>query len=243
MSSKGKARRRKSKRDLKLLIQRVDVAVANAEAFCQVFVNSANTNLRKIALKLQGYLPAMKKVVQTAYRIHVKGEAVPASEKVFSIFESHTELIKRGRPRKPVEFGHMIWLSQADGRFITDYDVMEKKTPDAKLTESIIDRHAELFGKDPEVVAADKGYCPEKKLYKKLEERLDMLAIPRRTRDFSLPDMAFWMAFRAGVEGTISTLKRAFRLSRCMYRGFKSFTASIGMAVFTHNLSILTRHF
>ena len=50
-----------------------------------------------------------------------------------------------------------------------------------------------------------------------------------------------WQAFRAGIEGTISGLKRAFRLARCFYRGFKHFQGAIGLAVFSHNLIVLAQ--
>jgi IS5 family transposase len=239
-ASKTTKRKRWARRSLRKLIARVAVAVAQAESFCQEF-NATDPGLMAIVDELHGYLPAMGKVVTTAQRVHIANEFVPASEKVFSIFEPHTELIKRGRRSKPVEFGHMIWLSQTQDRFILDFEAMERKIPDAKLTEMVIDRHAHQFGVDPEVVAADKGYCPAKETYKKLDQRIDSLAIPRRTNDFSMPDMAFWQAFRAGIEGTISSLKRAFRLSRCMYRGFKSYAAALGMGVFAHNLVVLAK--
>ena len=63
----------------------------------------------------------------------------------------------------------------------------------------------------------------------------------RRMRDFADAVMSQWQAFRAGIEGTISGLKRAFRLARCLYRGFTSFAASIGLAVFSHNLVVLAK--
>ena len=70
---------------------------------------------------------------------------------------------------------------------------------------------------------------------------MDTLAIPRRMRDFADEVLSHWQAFRAGIEGTISGLKRAFRLARCFYRGFKSFAASVGLAVFSHNLIVLAK--
>jgi hypothetical protein len=72
-----------------------------------------------------------------------------------------------------------------------------------------------------------------------LEERVNTLAIPKRMRDFADAAMSYWQAFRAGIEGTISGLKRAFRLSRCFYRGFKSFASAVGLGVFSHNLIVL----
>jgi hypothetical protein len=95
---------------------------------------------------------------------------------------------------------------------------------------------------DKEVVpAADKGFCPAAEKYAELQEQVGTLAIPRRMRDLADPVMRVWQAFRAGIEGTISGLKRAFRLARCFYRGFKRFAASVGMVVFCHNLVVLVK--
>jgi len=105
----------------------------------------------------------------------------------------------------------------------------------------VIERHERLFGKWPEVLAADKGFCPDAEKYAQSEQRVDTLAIPRRMQDFADKVLAMWQAFRAGIEGTISGLKRAFRLARCFYRGFKHFQGSIGLGVFAHNLVVLAQ--
>jgi len=72
-----------------------------------------------------------------------------------------------------------------------------------------------------------------------LAEQIDTLAIPRRMQDFVDKVLTHWQAFRAGIEGTISGLKRAFRLVRCYFKGFKSFQRAIGLGVLCHNLIIL----
>jgi IS5 family transposase len=164
---------------------------------------------------------------------------VPAAERVFSIFEPHTELIKRGRREKPVEFGHALLLCQTPEKFITDFEVFAQRPADCTLTEQVIERHEKLFGQRPEVLAADKGFCPDAEKYAELEQRVGTLAIPRRMQDFADKVLSMWQSFRAGIEGTISGLKRAFRLARCFYRGFKHFQGGIGMAVFSHNLVVL----
>ena len=65
------------------------------------------------------------------------------------------------------------------------------------------------------------------------------LAIPRRMQDFMDQVLTHWQAFRAGIEGTISSLKRAFRLARCFFRGFRGFSSAVGLGVFCHNLIIV----
>ena len=243
MPSKSESRQRKVKALFRTLIERTDWIVTVAKEFCVSQVGSrGHSALAAVALELQAYLPAMKTVVSTARRAQVDGETVPASERVFSLFEQHTELIKRGRREKPVEFGHKVLLCESAEKFITDYEVYEKQEADCELTESVIDRHEKLFGERPEVLAADKGFCPAEAKFKELADRVDTLAIPQRMRDFVDKVLAHWQAFRAGIEGTISGLKRAFRLIRCFFRGFRSFSSAVGLGVFCHNLIVLAEH-
>ncbi len=223
------------------LIERVEWIVAIAGEFCEESSSSANLELAGMALELKAYLPPMWTIAATARRANLQGEKVAASERVFSLFEPHTELIKRGRREKPVEFGHVMLLCQTPEKFITDYETFAQRPADCTLTGQVIERHEKLFGQRPEVLAADKGFCPDAEEYAALEERVETLAIPRRMRDFADKVLSLWQAFRAGIEGTISGLKRAFRLARCFYRGFKHFQGAIGLAVLAHNLVVLAR--
>lgn len=241
-SSKSAARQRKVKAEFRTLIERTGWIAAIVGEFCAKAVSQGNDALTAVALELKAYLPAMTKVVATARRAQIEGETVPASERVFSLFEPHTELIKRGRRGKPVEFGHKVLLCQSREKFITDYEVYERQEADCDLTGPVIERHEKLFGKRPEVLAADKGFCPKKAKFAELAEQVPTLAIPRRTQDLVDKVLAHWQAFRAGIEGTISGLKRAFRLIRCFFRGFRSFSAAVGLGVFCHNLVVLAEH-
>jgi IS5 family transposase len=166
---------------------------------------------------------------------------VPAAERLFSIFEPHTELIKRGKSRRPVEFGHVVLLEQTREKFISSYQVMEHRIADPYLTVPSVQEHERLFGAAPKVLAADHGFNPEAPVRAALEGKVKTLAIPRKLSDWAQVIGSVWQRFRAGIEGSISVLKRAFRLLRCPYRGFKSFASSVGMSIFCHNLSLLAR--
>jgi IS5 family transposase len=237
MPSKSASRRRKVALSLRTLIERTAWIVAVAGEFCTT--QASRSALGTIVLELRAYLPAMKTVVATARRAQLDGQTVPASDRVFSLFEPHSELIKRGRRQRPVEFGHKVLLCESAEKFITDYEVYEKQEADCDLTEPVIQRHQKLFGRRPTVLTADKGFCPTETKFAELAEQIDTLAIPRRMRDFMDKVLAHWQAFRAGIEGTISGLKRAFRLIRCFFRGFRSFKAAVGLGVFCHNLIVL----
>jgi len=242
MPSKSASRQQQVKANFRTLIERVEWILAIAGDFSKAYASSSNLELSAVALELHAYLPWMQTVVVTARRANVAGETVPASERVFSLFEPHTELIQRGRRQKPVEFGHKVLLCETAEKFITDYEVYEKQPPDSGLTQPVIERHEKLFGERPVVLAADKGFCPEKSKFEELAKLVANLAIPRRMQDFMDKLLVSCQAFRAGIEGTISGLKRAFRWVRCFFRGFKGFARTVGLGVFCHNLIVLADH-
>jgi IS5 family transposase len=105
-----------------------------------------------------------------------------------------------------------------------------------------------LFGEAPQVLAADKGFYKNMEQIENLEEIIETVSIGKKGR--RTPDQrarerteAFvaGQRFRAGCEGSISVLKRVFKLGLCLFKGFKHFAASVGCAVFCHNLILLTR--
>ena len=98
-----------------------------------------------------------------------------------------------------------------------------------------------ILKKSEAFVAADKCFCPNADAYEELEEQVGYLGMPRGMHDLGDAMMRVWQHWRAGIEGTISCLKRAFRLARCCFRGFKNFSSAIGSAVFCHNLTILAK--
>ncbi|MFC1452000.1 transposase [Verrucomicrobiota bacterium] len=235
MRSGSKARQREMKRRFRRLHDNVCRLQSIAMPLLKPLAGSESLVLRGLGAELKHYLPLTRKVCRAAERAALKGETVPASDRVFSIFEEHTELIKRGKSNKPVEFGHAVWLAQNRGKFITDYEVMEQKVDDTELLEEITRRHKASFRKYPEAITADTGFRAQPEEMAKVQKHVRTVAVPGRGQSRAKIDTC-WHHFRAGIEGSISVLKRAFRLSICMYRGFKSFAAAVGMAVFCHNL-------
>lgn len=222
------------------LIRQVGRIKDIAQGFCSRTATEADPELLGIRAELQGYLPSVKKVVSIANRVQLKGEKVPASERIFSLFEPHTELIQRGKKAKPVEFGHMVVLVQTREKFITDYEVMEHQEPDCEKLDEVIENHRAQFGAYPEVLAADTGFCADKEKMEELEKKVKVLAVRRRGRASEEKKvLPLWYRFRAGIEGSISVLKRAYRMLRSLFRGFKSFDNNVGLGVFCHNLVVL----
>ena len=240
-NSKSKKRLRQVRQRTKELIVRVEEVLEKAETFVAWAERSTCLELMAVGAVLADYLPVMRQVAGVARRRAFDGEKVPNHDKVFSIFEPHTELIMRGRRDRPIEFGHKVLLTQSKEKFITDFVVLEENRSDDELLPMVLDRHEQKYGRRPESIAADMGFCPDTETYEELEEQVDYLGVPRRTRDFGGAMMSVWQQWRAGIEGTISCLKRAFRLARCCFRGFKNFASAVGSAVFCHNLTILAK--
>jgi IS5 family transposase len=238
-TSHDESRQREVKAWWRKLIERVQWIARVAEEFLVRSLRHPDLEVQAVGDEIARLLPLVCVVLSTAERAQLKGEKVPASERVFSLFEPHTELIKRGKARKPVEFGHAVMFSQTREKFITDYEVMEHRVSDSALAEVCVDHHERLFGEPPEGLTADMGFNPGAEVREALEERVGTLAIPRRLSDWKALIGSLWQRFRAGIEGTISVLKRAYRLLRCPYRGFKNFASSVGLSVFCHNLVLL----
>lgn len=239
--SKAKSRQRLVRACWGELIERVRWIATIAEEFGLRSRLHADVAVQSAGAEIAGFLRSIRVVISTAERVWLKGETVPARERVFSLFEPHTELIKRGKSYKPVEFGHVVLLSQTREKFISDYEVMEHRVPDPQLGAVCVANHERIFGEAPKVLAGDKGFNPKAPGRGTLEEKVETLAIPRRLSDWAGVIGSVWQRFRAGIEGSISVLKRAYRLLRCPYRGFKSFASSIGLSVFCHNLVLLAR--
>ncbi len=234
-STSKKCQRRVKKAQKKLLWQVSRIADA-AEGLLGALRCSGALELQAVVAELEHFLPLVRKVIAQAERSWIEGQEVLSSERIYSIFEPHTELIKRGRHAKPVEFGHMVLLAQCPEKFITQYDVMERRIPDSRLLDDVIEEHEAAFGAPPDELAADRGFRGEPGAMARWRGKVEFVAIPEREKDWADGALVEAQQFRAGIEGSISVLKRVFRILRCPYRSFKSFAAFAGLAVFTHNL-------
>jgi len=197
---------------------------------------------------LSHYLPIVDSIIAQADKRVFQGVMPAADEKIYSLFEEHTELLKRGKAGKPIEFGHKILLAQTGEKFIHHYRVFSKRQEDREMVAPAIKAHKQLFGISPDVLATDKGFYESMEQVFVLEETITMVSICRKgrrnQREYereSSEEFKDGQRFRAGCEGSISVLKRAFNLGKCLFKGFKNYAASVGCAVFCHNLVLLTR--
>ena len=182
---KGAKYKERLKKQYQKLLKRSRRIIGRARNLCDALHRSGSATSVSITLaELTLYLERTEHVAGTARRRVILGESVPNEEKLFSIFEPHAELIMRGRRSRPVEFGHKVLLTQSKEKFITDFVVLEKNRGDDELLPMVFERHEEKYGRRPKSIAADKGFCPDADTYEELEEQVDFLGVPRRTRDF-----------------------------------------------------------
>jgi IS5 family transposase len=184
------------------------------------------------------------KVIDQTRRRVMDGEQVPPDEKLYSIFESHTHLIKRGKQRKPVEFGHKVFLAESSQGLITDYAVLDGNPADTSQVKTSLDRHQEVFHRAPELYAGDRGFFSADNEDQCQQAGVSQVCIPQRGGQKTVEREAFERSpafqkgqrFRAGIEGRISVLFRGRGMKRCRAEGRERFEVLVGAAVLANNL-------
>ena len=194
--------------------------------------------------EITGYCKLADRVIDQSRRRVLQGEKVPTEEKIYSIFEPHTDLIKRGKSQKPVEFGHKVFLAESAQGLITDYQVLDGNPSDTDHVQSSLDRHKQTFGIPPELCATDRGFHSAENVQYAEKAGVTQVSIPQRgghktaEQDALERSKAFKQAqrFRAGIEGRISVLFRGRGMKRCAFKGRTHFELLVGAAVLANNL-------
>ena len=184
------------------------------------------------------------RVVHQARRRVINNEQVPAAEKIYSIFEPHTALIKRGKTGKPIEFGHKIYLAETRIGLITQYWVLDGNPSDEDHVVKSIQSHKTMFGCAPILYANDRGAYSAENVKFCQEEGVDCVCVPQRggkktTEREALENSAEFkqgQRFRAGIEGRISVLFRGRGMKRCLAAGRRGLELLVGLAVLANNL-------
>jgi len=190
-----------------------------------------------------------EQVIDQARRRVLEHEQVPNAEKIYSIFEPHTDLIKRGKVRTPIEFGHKVFLAESAKGLITQYEVLKGNPADEVLVAPSLRRHRRAFRRAPELYATDRGFFSEQNLTACAQGAVKIICIPQRGGSRTPQRQAYersaafkqGQCFRAGVEGRISVLMRGRGMKRCRAEGPERFTLFVGAAVLANNLMILAR--
>jgi IS5 family transposase len=178
---------------------------------------------------------------QTKARVFGGETKVPG--KIVSVFEPHTEIIRKGKASKPTEFGKMLKIQEAENQVITGYEVFDERPNDSDLLVSSVENHKECFGRTPDLVAADAGFYSSANEKALQEMGVKRISVPNRnTKSMARRSIQKQRWFkrgqrwRTGCEGRISVLKRRHGLNRCRYRGQDGMNRWVGLGVIADNL-------
>jgi IS5 family transposase len=196
--------------------------------------------------KQQRVLLYAERVIDQTRRRVMHGETVPASEKVVSIFEPHTNIIVKDR--RDTLFGHKLCLTGGASGLVLDCVILEGNPADSTLAVDMMKRHKQNYGYAPRQAAFDGGFTSIDNLADiKLLGVKDVAFSKRRGLEITEMVKSSWVYrqlrnFRAGIEGTISFLKRCFGLARCTWRSLASFRSYAWSSIVSANLLVIARH-
>lgn len=197
--------------------------------------------------EIDHYAPLMAKVIaQTKARVfggdtHVKG-------KVLSIFEEHTQAIRKGKAHKPTEFGRLVRIDEVENGIVSNYSVEADNRSDQKSWVPAVEGHKALFGRVPRMATADRGYHTAKN--EKVAEALgvEQVALPKPgflSKERRQLQKQRWfrrgLRWRSGIEARIGTLKHGFGMARAFFKGDNGFKRYVGWSAITNNLVSIAR--
>jgi transposase, IS5 family len=234
----------------RVLIGIAEEVVGNARAAVEktgkmrgkdMFADMAIEQLRK---QIEHFCELGSRVIDQARRRVLDDEQVPNGEKIYSIFEPHTDLIKRGKVRTPIEFGHKVFLAESAQGLITQYEVLKGNPSDEVHVAPSLRRHRQAFGRVPELYGTDRGFFSEQNLASCKHAGVKVVCIPQRGGKKTAEREAYektadfkeGQRFRAGIEGRISVLFRGRGMKRCLAEGPDRFELWVGAAVLANNL-------
>ncbi len=214
----------------------------------QQVANALQTQTEQAAQRLmstaQTFLPRVHQVLdQTVQRV-IEERSVPASDKLVSLFEPQTAILRRGKAGKATEFGRVVWLDEVEGGIITRYDLLPGASSDDPQLLPALDHHQHLFDQPPRLVAGDRGVHSPTNETQAYARGVKFVVLPQpgaKTEDRQRHEQQRWFRYgrnwRAGIEGRISGLKRRHRLDRCRYHGEEGMERWVGWGVIAHDLN------
>ena len=241
----------RSKKDRKIkyadLIKVTDKTINYAHQAIEAIdkVASTGNGLMLLRLDLNLYSQLAARVVDQTQRRVLLGENVPAADKIVSLFETHTDIIVKDR--RDTFFGHKICLAGGASNLIVDCLIVDGNPADSSLTVEMLDRQKELYGKYPLKVALDGGFASKENLNKAKEKQIkDVCFAKKRGLEVEKMCRSQWVydrlrRFRAGIESGISWVKRCFGMTRCTWKGLRSFKSYVWASIVAANLLTLAR--
>jgi transposase, IS5 family len=240
--SRGKERKAQLYRELLAATRATKLALERALA---VLAACAGPTAADWCSEGRHYLPLIERVMTQTRRRVFDGEAVPAGDKLVSLFEPHADIIVKGG--RAVQYGHKINLASGRSGLILDVVVETGNPADAERFLPMLERHIALHGQPPRQIASDGGYASTANLTEAKALGVSDVAFHKKSRlRIEAMVKSRWVYrrlrnFRAGIEANISCLKRAFGLARCTWRGLTHFTAYVWSSVVAYNLALCAR--
>ena len=200
--------------------------------------------IRELGAEIEHVCQLADQVIAQTRRRVVQGEPVPVADKLFSLFEPHTDLIVRGKARTPAEFGHKVFLAESGAGLITEYRVLAGNPADETHVAPSLVQHHRLFGAAPTLYAADRGFYSPDNAQTVQQAGVQTECLPQRGGRKTAERAAYekrpafkkGQRFRAGIEGRISVLLRGRGMRRCLLTGPDRFEVFVGLAVLANNL-------
>ena len=204
--------------------------------------------LHKAKKQLDEMIPRVQQVLhQTRERV-LRGNT-KAEGKLLSIFETHSEVIRKGKASKPNEFGKLVLIQEAENQVVTHYEVCDQRPADSTLLEGCLEQHVEQFGHAPQQIAADPGFFSAANESKAHQAGVSRVSIPshdtksparkQRQKQRWFKQLQKW---RTGCEGRISVLKRRHGLRRSLYKGSGGIRRWVGLGVIADNVIHIGTH-
>ncbi|TET88534.1 MAG: ISNCY family transposase [Desulfobacteraceae bacterium] len=195
--------------------------------------------------ELRHYIELTRRVIEQTERRVIYGESVPASEKIVSLFEPHTDIIVKDR--RETFYGHKVCLNGGSSSLITDCVIVDGNPADSTLTEQMLDRHEEIYGRYPLKAAFDGGFASKENLRSAKAKGIKDVCFAKK-RGIEAEDMcrSQWVykrlrRFRAGIESAISWIKRCFGFASCTWKSLRSFKSYVWASIVSANLLTLAR--
>lgn len=196
-----------------------------------------------IMLLLEAHLPIMKQVFEMTSSWEIRKESVPSNEKIFSIYEQHTDIIVKGS--RDIQFGHKINLSTGKSNLILSCDILRGNPSDKDLYQPTIDKVIIDYGITPRDSVTDGGYATKANV--KYAEDKGIVNIVFNKVVGSLKNIVSSLnietrlkKWRSGIEANISNLKRGFNIARCNWKGYEHFCSKVMWSVIAYNIRVMT---
>ena len=238
---KGEAGEQKRKKEYRSLL-RFTRQILNDAKRVEEIERRRKPRLRALGKGLETMAGRVRQVVKQA-KARIFDGVTQLPGKIVSLFEPHSEIIRKGKASKPTEFGKLVQLTEAENQIVTRYDVFDRRPSDRELLTSAVKGQIQTLGQAPRLVTADAGYYAQAHEQAVQELGVKRVAVPNRnTRSAERKQMerSRWFkqaqAWRTGCEGRISVLKRRHGLRRCLYRGAEGMKRWVGLGVLADNL-------